>query len=628
LGYPSTTIALGATNWRPEYLDYFTDKNIIIIADNDDMGKAHADRLCYELRKTAKAIKVIIVSDKPKGDCADFVDDGGTREELVEIIKKATPVNLKSLEEPKESKLETSEEKAKVLNRTPFCNYFWETQVRDDGSKRSVKTPRGVNDLIKELHLRLLGFPRLIGGELFDHDRKTGTIRLMRDAKSLFAWVAEKTKHNAKWKGGEGFIDQKQFFESILANGMAYNTICHVPEYPLKGNTYYAHGTLPKATEDAHFFNTFCGFFNPSCIADGILLKSMIASLVYCREGISRPMWVIDTIQGAGQGTGKTTLAELCAMLMGNDAEGGGEPIWVDPASTRSEQQLAQIVRRLLSGAARQKKVFLLDNIDTYFNSPALASFVTQGSFSGIAPYGHGEATRLNNLFFCATCNGGTFSKDLIHRSMFLHLDKPKEYVDSWEMKVREYIKSNRLQIITDIIYIIEKGVDEKEIPSKPVTRFKMWEKEVLMPICENEGIYELVLSVIGERQGQADGEAVEADIIREKFRSHLDTLGILSHKTFAWIQSAVIRKWAQEAIPGMGGRTGRNVSHILKNFHKTGSLPELADYIEKFPTSRGGAFAPCRGMMWCPDGVQPSKGVKVRLVRENGNDVIGYDEI
>lgn len=621
LGYPSTTIALGANNWRAEYLDYFIDKNIIIIADNDDAGKAHADRLCFELRKTVKAIKVIKVSDKPKGDCADFVEDGGTYEQLVNIIKNAPTVDLSQIQETKEIKIETAEAKAKQLNRTPFCNYFWETQNREDGGRKSVKAPRRVNDLIKELHLRLLGFPRIIGGELFDHDRKSGTIRIMRDAKSLFAWIAEKTQHNAKWRGGEGFIDQQQFFESILANGMVYNTISHVPEYPSKENTYYAHGTLPKPTEDAHYFNTFCKFFCPSCIADGVLLKTMIASLVYCRSGVTRPMWVIDTIQGAGQGTGKTTLAELCAMLMGNDSEGAGEPLWIDPLSTRSEQQLNQIVRRLLSGSARQKKVFLLDNIDTYFNSSALASFVTQGSFSGIAPYGRGEATRLNNLFFCATCNGGTFSKDLIHRSMFLHLDKPKTYVENWEIKVREYIKANRLQIIADIIHIFEKGVPD-DFNVKPQTRFKMWEKEVLMPICENEAIYDYVLSVIKERQGQADGEAVEADIIREKFRSNLETLGVLPHKTFAWIQSAVLRRWAQEAIPGMGGRTGRNVSHILKNFHKTGSLPELSDYIEKYPTSRGSAVAPCRGMMWCPDGETPEKDEKVRIVKENGSNV------
>ena len=54
-------------------------------------------------------------------------------------------------------------------------------------------------------------------------------------------------------------------------------------------------------------------FFNPGDIASAVLMRTMVASMMYYAPGIQRPCWIIDS--RAGQASGKTTFAELVCYL-------------------------------------------------------------------------------------------------------------------------------------------------------------------------------------------------------------------------------------------------------------------------------------------------------------------------
>jgi putative DNA primase/helicase len=106
LGYAATTMPGGADKWRSEYDEFLRDADVVIVSDNDPQlkdkngklqfhpngdpilrGQDHAAKLAKRLSKVAARVRVIMFEVK---DLSDWVAAGGTREQLDEIIAKAT----------------------------------------------------------------------------------------------------------------------------------------------------------------------------------------------------------------------------------------------------------------------------------------------------------------------------------------------------------------------------------------------------------------------------------------------------------------------------------------------------------------------------------------------------------
>jgi putative DNA primase/helicase len=72
---------------------YLKDRRIVILADNDDPGRAHAEKKAAAAHKAgAASIKVVHFPELlPKGDVSDFIAQGGTAEQLIQRIDGASP---------------------------------------------------------------------------------------------------------------------------------------------------------------------------------------------------------------------------------------------------------------------------------------------------------------------------------------------------------------------------------------------------------------------------------------------------------------------------------------------------------------------------------------------------------
>ncbi|HXG57071.1 MAG TPA: AAA family ATPase [Vicinamibacterales bacterium] len=91
IGLPGTTAPGGAGKWRPEYTQQLvaaTVENIVIVADNDDAGRAHAAQVATSCQTAGLQVKVLSLPDLPiKGDVSDFLAAGGTREQIAGLVK-------------------------------------------------------------------------------------------------------------------------------------------------------------------------------------------------------------------------------------------------------------------------------------------------------------------------------------------------------------------------------------------------------------------------------------------------------------------------------------------------------------------------------------------------------------
>lgn len=571
LGVPCTTNAQGAEKWQDSYSVALTGKYVAILPDNDDVGRAHAQLVARAVAKCAAQVKIVNLTNlPPKGDVSDWIDAGGTRDVLLSIIKDTPGVDAETLKDPAELQVSPELSVAKKANETPFKNYEW---VGEN------KQPIHINALIDDCHRRFWDFPRRVGSTMFDHDRKSGLIRYIENTQTLFAWIQEKSGHKVNWAKIEGAVRQEEFYSSLYYNARRYEAISGVPAWPPRDDVYYTHGSLPAPTPDARYFNEFAAHFSPATREDFRLIKAFIASPLYFRYKIARPIWVIDSIHG--QGAGKTKLVEMIATLYGGDDPESSSPFWVDAKQIQNEMLADRTNKRLLSQTGRKKRIVLIDNVNGYFAPSSLCSDTTSGELSGMAPYGHGEESRPNDLTYVITVNSASLSRDLIDRSMFIHLSKPEVRQPSWEANLVAYIRAHRLQIIADIIGILERG---PQFDVRPFTRFDSWEREVLAPICGTFELHSDIFKATADRRDQSDGEQEDAQLLEDTFSDKLQELGINPDLDCAFITSQVLKVWAGSGIKGLGGHTGRGAVHVIRNMVKGGMMQRLSASIDQYP--------------------------------------------
>jgi KaiC/GvpD/RAD55 family RecA-like ATPase len=90
LGLVATCNNGGAGNFKPELIPAFTGKAVAVIPDNDDPGRSHARKVAELLHGVAKSVKILALPDLPeKGDVSDFLEAGGTVEQLRQLYLEA-----------------------------------------------------------------------------------------------------------------------------------------------------------------------------------------------------------------------------------------------------------------------------------------------------------------------------------------------------------------------------------------------------------------------------------------------------------------------------------------------------------------------------------------------------------
>lgn len=83
LNIPATCNAGGAGKWKLEFIEHFVGADVVIIPDNDDAGREHVDKVARALSPVATRVRVLMLPNLPrKGDVSDWLDAGGTAEDL------------------------------------------------------------------------------------------------------------------------------------------------------------------------------------------------------------------------------------------------------------------------------------------------------------------------------------------------------------------------------------------------------------------------------------------------------------------------------------------------------------------------------------------------------------------
>lgn len=91
LGLIGTTNSGGAGKWKSELSgDLQNAREVIVIPDNDESGRKHAQRVADSLKKQGTPVKIVVLPDLPdKGDLSDWISKGGSKASLLELCANA-----------------------------------------------------------------------------------------------------------------------------------------------------------------------------------------------------------------------------------------------------------------------------------------------------------------------------------------------------------------------------------------------------------------------------------------------------------------------------------------------------------------------------------------------------------
>ena len=92
LGLLATCNSGGAKKWTAEHAEFLRGRHAVIIPDNDDPGRDHAQKVAITLHAVGATIKILeLPGVPPKGDVSDWLNNGGTKEKLISLSA-ATPL--------------------------------------------------------------------------------------------------------------------------------------------------------------------------------------------------------------------------------------------------------------------------------------------------------------------------------------------------------------------------------------------------------------------------------------------------------------------------------------------------------------------------------------------------------
>ncbi|QGY01546.1 DUF3987 domain-containing protein [Methylobacterium mesophilicum SR1.6/6] len=94
IGVTATCSPMGAGKWLPEYSQTFCGAHVVILPDNDEAGGMHKDQVVATLTGLAASVRVLELPHLPyKGDAYDWIEAGGTADQLAELSEAAPPLN-------------------------------------------------------------------------------------------------------------------------------------------------------------------------------------------------------------------------------------------------------------------------------------------------------------------------------------------------------------------------------------------------------------------------------------------------------------------------------------------------------------------------------------------------------
>jgi hypothetical protein len=430
-----------------------------------------------------------------------------------------------------------------------IANYHAVEVEDDDGETKTVNVPRSMSEIIELVNERMNNWPRRVDNMLFVDDPQHGLNFFDRQgAAALFGWLRRHCK--VAWAKGSNLVSETQLFKELERTAARYSAIESMPHEPTIRGVYYR-GKTPKPGEGSRL-RMLLDKFRPETTIDRDLIQAAFMTAFWGGPPGARPAFVVTS--DAGRGVGKSQIPQLVGHLCGGAID------------ARPTEDINKIITRMLSPGARTKRIAILDNVKTLrFSWAELEGMITGTTIGGHQMY-VGDGERPNLLTWFITLNGVSMATDMSQRSVIIKVVRGKNE-GTWLEKSREFIDQHRNEIIGDIIAALR----AKPSPLEEFTRWATWEQHVLCRLPDPSEAQRVIL----ERQGEANCEQEEAEIIEDYFANQLWKLGYHWQTCQVRIPNEVAARWYCWATNDKAKTTA--VTRKLKQLSSEGQLKRIA---------------------------------------------------
>lgn len=480
VGLTATTNPFGAETWKPDYADYLIGADVVIIPDNDDAGRRHAEQVARSLVGKAKRIRVLELPNLPeKGDVSDFLESGGTKEDLLSMAEQAPEYEPKEAlpEEALNDDLPTIDASVKSLPKV---------------SRQAKKALMAANEIEPRLFLHA-------GPVKIDKDEDGGLIIVELDVDRMRYEIARTANWVAMTK--DGLRDSKpplDVVRDVLVSPLEFPILENIvrvpifakdgtlqvePGYHEKTRSYYAPPAdlsipeVPKNPTKADMeeakrwiFDELLVDFPFSSDADRAHAVALLL-LPFCRAMIDG-LTPLHFIEASGQGSGKGLLAKVLLGVSCDDNLG------IIPPPRDDEEIRKSITARLIEG----RSAVLIDNV-TRLDSPILSSALTAGKWDDRL-LGKNKTAKLPiKWIWAATGNNAVVSTDIARRSIRIRLtpqeEKPWLRQDFKHKSLLTWAKSRRSRLIWSALTLIQSWISAGRPKANiiPLGSFEEWTK-------------------------------------------------------------------------------------------------------------------------------------------------------
>lgn len=185
LGLVATCNAGGAGKWRPEHAQFLAGRAVVVLPDYDDAGRKHGQRVAKSLLGKCSSVKIVELPGLPKkGDVSDWLDAGGTVEQLQDLVDAAEECETLTCD-GKDSVEKKEERKSQATVLIELASEVGLFHDADDEGYAQLPVGEGDDRHLEVSRVRARGFRRWLSSQYFRKTRRAPTAQALQDAIGL-----------------------------------------------------------------------------------------------------------------------------------------------------------------------------------------------------------------------------------------------------------------------------------------------------------------------------------------------------------------------------------------------------------------------------------------------------------
>jgi hypothetical protein len=445
----ATTNSGGAEKWEPQHAEILTGAQVVILPDNDEKGRRHAEMVGHSLAGKAKSVRLLELPGLPeKGDVTDWIAAGGTYEEFSRLARRAplwTPATGEGLPAVLLTNRPLRDMTKDAMHALELSNIPPRVFIRAGSIVRWRRDENG-RPMIEELsaaHVRGL----LTRSADFLHQGKDG-LKHAPPPDHVVADILAAGEWSFPNLLGLTEIPLLRADGSILgtpgydaATRLVYTpalglTIPPIPERPTEAEVRAAVDLIDDAIGQFPFQDDAS-----RANARAVLLTPTVRAA--CPG--PRPLALVDAPQ---QGTGKSLFAEVVTLVA------TGRPAAMMQAPREDEEWRKSLTASFRNGDT----IMIYDNVETRLSAPSLAMALTAPVWKDRILGGSDVAEFPIECTWIATGNNLQPDGDIPRRSYWIRLDaetaRPWERTGFKHSDLRGWVLANRGRLVAALLTI------------------------------------------------------------------------------------------------------------------------------------------------------------------------------